>query len=382
LIDLGQLEQLKRRVGRIRETLDRPLICGEGWSGSWREGYIFNPPDTGVADTIGACCHWYGCENSTEAECLADENFPVWMGAGTRCDSVTCPSYACCYCDTDPDCFNAADPEMCTFYGFTSAGLGTICDDCATSELIPLCGACCFEGDPTCTEPWTEDDCVNSEGAWHEHSACDPNPCCPRDIPTLNSVTILSRITISDTRADCALDFDSEVTHTWTRIDRFDGAGNFVTDPGDNEFQLWLGCDGGIVGKIASGSNIGGALEAFDVPHPISAAICGRSSCDPGFTDTPLGENGTSDPAGHGAGAIYFTGGVSDGVLIDPGSSSSVACCCYDGVTPLSCCGEADSYGEEFSAASIAAALGSYAAEATHSGTGYSYYYKTTVTLA
>src|ERR1041384_8338253 len=125
-----------------------------------------------IAALTGACCHWYGCAEETFVQCMSDSNFPVWMGAGTRCADVDCPSYACCYCDADPDCFNAADPAMCEYYGFASAGLGTTCDDCATSESVPPCGCCCFDGD--CSYPWTQSDCEGSVGEFTEGLCCSP----------------------------------------------------------------------------------------------------------------------------------------------------------------------------------------------------------------
>jgi hypothetical protein len=90
VIDLERLEKLKRRVDRLHQQLNKPLIAGQGWSGSWRTGYIFNPTRPAGAPTtggIGACCIDGVCSQLNEADCVAAGG--SFLGA-VPCDPNPC----------------------------------------------------------------------------------------------------------------------------------------------------------------------------------------------------------------------------------------------------------------------------------------------------
>src|SRR5206468_3684697 len=85
-----EVRQLEREFDNFR------IMGGEGTlvEGDLHRGYAIDTGVSGFVDPIGACCHWYGCFDETEAVCLSDGNFPIWMGPGTRCAYISCPSYA------------------------------------------------------------------------------------------------------------------------------------------------------------------------------------------------------------------------------------------------------------------------------------------------
>ncbi|MHC4698159.1 MAG: trypsin-like serine peptidase, partial [Planctomycetota bacterium] len=105
-------------------------------------------PQLVVNEITGACCFPDYCEDGMDYDtCTSDGG--VYMGDGTDCGSVTCPSTtgACCFCDY---CEPGMDFDTCVSDGGSYMGDGT---DCANVNCPAPTGACCASAQ--CTQGGT-----------------------------------------------------------------------------------------------------------------------------------------------------------------------------------------------------------------------------------
>jgi len=298
-------EQIDHKVRRLEEQFERLTLIGAG--GVTTEGDIwrgFAVAIPSVGDEIGACCHWYGCADETQAVCLSDGNFPIWFGPGTRCAGTTCPSYVCCYCNPDTDCFTAASPSMCTYYGFTSAGLGTSCDDCTTSEIVPPCGCCCFDGD--CSYAWTQSDCEGSGGTFTEGLCCQSIVHCD-SISASKTKCGFDEFTPSDpvirpkyrtNTCDYSVDSQSAFYQFSPHICECPeiqnvGSISFVSTY-DDDCNLVIGdCEGGVTKTIQNAHVVGGVFHCDFVSEEVLCFTDCNISCAGSSSVTPTSRTDT-----------------------------------------------------------------------------------------
>ncbi|MFN0135392.1 MAG: hypothetical protein ACKVS9_04655 [Phycisphaerae bacterium] len=162
-------------------------------TGDWVLRVVYRPLD--CQPGVGACCISGVCSVRTATECAA--NGGSYLGDGTTCVGVTCPTpnQACCFASTG-GCLNL-NPATCSGAGGVPGGPGS---NCGTFVCFPM-GACCLP-DGTCVGPVSPDACATQGGTFQGNNTNCGSVTCPLPVGACCFVTGFC-IELSET--DCGI---------------------------------------------------------------------------------------------------------------------------------------------------------------------------------
>ena len=139
-------QALISRVKALIQRFDNLRIVGEGWSGSARQGFQFNPGPAILAalgggtpppPATGACCVDEVCSITTVGGCMNSGG--TYQGDDTTCDPNPCTTPATGACCDGEDCSITTEEDCTGEY----QGDDTTCDPNPCE--LPSCGACGFD---------------------------------------------------------------------------------------------------------------------------------------------------------------------------------------------------------------------------------------------
>lgn len=183
---MTEQELIQKATKLIRRYDNMRILGARGeWSGSSRQGFMFNPQRGGGSaggggptpppPETGACCLDGDCSITSEALCVAEGG--TYQGDDTTCDPNPCPQPATGACCRDESC-SIETQEDCESDGGIYQGDDTTCDP-NPCELLPCDFDCGGFLNPDDGLYYNRIDYVNTV----DNSGCPPDGFCESDYP-------------------------------------------------------------------------------------------------------------------------------------------------------------------------------------------------------